>query len=92
MSPKLVSDHKDMPSLSPLERKYLNMTETSADRIVRAVLSSCHIPEDQVTILIQKGRIHSLRKILLLTEEKWVQMMSLSEDLSLVDFKSILQF
>ena len=86
------SKERNSPSLTPLESKYLSLVNSSADRIVFAVLEACHLPKDQIDTLIRKGRLHSIRKIVTMTEDDWTMLMTLDDDLSLVDFKTILQF
>ena len=41
--------------LTPVEKRYLKVVETQADKDVRTVLASCHIDQDQTDIIIKKG-------------------------------------
>ena len=78
--------------LNVIEERYLKVLGSTADKEVNEILLACGIARKESTILIQKGRLHSIRKFLTLTEEKWSQLMTISNNLSINNFKSIVSF
>ena len=78
--------------LNVIEERYLKVLGSTADKEVNEILLACGIARKESTILIQKGRLHSIRKFLTLTEEKWSQLMTISNNITINNFKNVVSF
>ena len=78
--------------ITPEQKRFLSALNSEAEKVVRVILRSCFFNKAQTRILVTKGRIHSARKLLKMTLEDWETIMDLSDDFSLVDFRSIYLF
>ena len=70
-TPRSKSELKEGATATPSKTRATKFEVPRSERMVRVVLKACHIPDDQVNLIITKGRVHSLRKVLMMTESYW---------------------